>query len=82
MTTEIDQTTPENKGEEPVQLTLADLQTVLNVVDLASSRGAFRGDELKTVGENYEKIKKFLTMISEAQKAKEEDGDVEEKSAA
>lgn len=81
MTTE--QTTPENTGNEPVQLTLADLQTVLNVVDLASSRGAFRGDELRTVGENYEKIKKFLTMISDAQKAKEEEeGSEEEKSAA
>lgn len=68
MTEEVTQT----QTNEPVQLTLGDLQTVLNVVDLASSRGAFRGEELKTVGENYEKIKKFLTMISEAQKEKEE----------
>ena len=41
-------------------INLTDLQNVLVVFDLASSRGAFRGAELEPVGVLYSKISKFL----------------------
>ena len=41
-------------------ITLVDLQNILQVLDLASSRGAFRGPELEPVGTLYNKFKKFI----------------------
>lgn len=42
------------------QITIADLDTVRTVIDLASSRGAFRAGELQQVGELYNKLTAFL----------------------
>ena len=43
----------------------------LTIIDLSSSRGAFRGAELKTVGEVYEKLDTFLKSVdAEAEKQK------------
>jgi hypothetical protein len=41
-------------------INLVDLQNILQVLDLASSRGAFRGPELEPVGQLYNKFKKFI----------------------
>lgn len=51
-----EQKTPENV------VTLVDLQNVLVIFDLASSRGAFRGPELQPIGQLYDKINAFLQM--------------------
>jgi hypothetical protein len=45
------------------QISLEDLTTVKDLLDLAATRGAFRGSELRTVGEIYDKISKFLEAI-------------------
>ena len=51
-------------------INLADLQNVLVVLDLASSRGAFRGQELEPVGQLYNKFKKFVdTAAAQQQQA-------------
>ena len=39
----------------PTALSLNDLGVLANIIDLASSRGAFRGAELTQVGAAYEK---------------------------
>lgn len=44
-------------------VTLTDLQNVLVVIDLASSRGAYRGPELEPVGLLYNKINRFLASV-------------------
>ena len=41
-------------------INITDLQNVLVVIDLASNRGAFRGQELEPVGQLYKKIAKFV----------------------
>lgn len=41
-------------------ITLTDLQNIISVLDLASSRGAFRGPELEPVGQLYNKFKRFV----------------------
>lgn len=56
-----DQLNPDNV------VTLTDLQNVLVVMDLASSRGAFRGPELEPVGQLYSKISKFLQSVAPQQ---------------
>jgi hypothetical protein len=45
------------------QITIADLNMLKNIIDLASSRGAFRANELTTVGETYEKLCAFLDAV-------------------
>ena len=50
----------------PINLSLQDLNGLLTVVDLASSRGAFRGAELTQVGAVYDKLFTFLKAVSDA----------------
>lgn len=54
---------------QPVTITIADLDVLKNIVDLASSRGAFRGAELAEVGAVYNKLTQFLEVIVEQAKA-------------
>ena len=55
--------------QEPVNITIADLQGLVNLIDVASSRGAFRGAELAAVGTLYTKLATFLQQILGAQQA-------------
>lgn len=48
-------------------ISLNDLQTLANIVDLASQRGAFRGNELTQVGAVFDKLSSFLQQVAEAQ---------------
>lgn len=54
------------------QITIVDLDLLRNIVDLACTRGAFRGAELKQVGEVYEKLTTFLQAVIDQAKAQEE----------
>ena len=56
----------------PESISLNDLQLLLQIVDLASSRGAFRGAELTQVGAIFDKLNAFLSFIAEQQAAAEE----------
>lgn len=56
----------------PESISLQDLQVLLQIVDLASSRGAFRGAELTQVGAIFDKLNAFLSFIGEQQKAQAE----------
>jgi len=57
----------------PESISLQDLQVLLQIVDLASSRGAFRGAELTQVGAIFDKLNTFLSFIAEQQKARDEE---------
>ena len=49
-------------------ITVADLNLLRNIIDLASTRGAFRAAELKQVGEVYDKLNAFLeAVVAQAQ---------------
>lgn len=56
----------------PINLSLQDLNGLLTIVDLASSRGAFRGAELTQVGAVYDKLFAFLKAVQESQNPEEE----------
>ena len=45
------------------QITIADLNTLKNIIDLASTRGAFRAAEMKEIGEVYNKLSSFLEAV-------------------
>lgn len=45
------------------QLTVNDLIVIKNVFDVCSTRGAFKAEELQTVGAVYTKLANFLNTI-------------------
>jgi len=72
---EMSENTTEDQAQEgsvPESISLQDLQVLLQIVDLASSRGAFRGAELTQVGAIFDKLNAFLSFIGEQQKARAE----------
>jgi hypothetical protein len=62
---------PTTTSLEPVQLTIADLQLLSRIVDLASRRGAFQAAELSQVGDAYNKLSGFLAYVESMQKKEE-----------
>ncbi len=49
-------------------ITVADLNLLKTIIDLASARGAFRAAEMKEVGEVYNKLSAFLdAVVAQAQ---------------
>jgi hypothetical protein len=62
--------------ETPVEsISLQDLQVLSNIVDLATQRGAFRGNELTQVGAVFDKLSTFLQQVAAAQSANNEESD-------
>ena len=61
----------ETQAVEPVQLSLGDIQTFVQITDLCSKRGAFEGAELEAIGALRGKTIKFLEA---SQPAAEEEG--------
>jgi len=49
-------------------ITIADLNTIKNIIDLASTRGAFRAAEMQEIGEIYNRLTQFLdAVVAQAQ---------------
>ena len=55
-------------------ITINDLIVIRNALDLASTRGAFRGAELSTVGGLFDKLSAFLADV-ESQSANVDDSE-------
>ena len=68
---------PAEEGQQvPESIGLNDLQLLAQIVDLATQRGAFRGNELSQVGGVYDKLSNFLGYVAEQQaQAQEADGE-------
>lgn len=47
------------------QLTIADLQNISKLIDIATRRGAFGAGEMSDVGVVYDKLSKFLNIIAQ-----------------
>jgi hypothetical protein len=49
-------------------ITVADLNLLKNIIDLAATRGAFHANEMKEIGEVYNKLSAFLeAVVAQAQ---------------
>ena len=74
-----EQVAPESTAEEgqqvPESIGLNDLQLLAQIVDLATQRGAFRGNELSQVGGVYDKLSNFLGYVAEQQAQAQEADD-------
>jgi len=73
-------TTPQ--AEAPA-LTVADLRNIRTIIDISSQRGAFRGNELATVGTVFDKLDTFLKAVdAKAEEQKKADSDTAEQPKA
>lgn len=55
-----------------VNITLQDLATIVNIIDVCSQRGAFKGEELSVVGQVREKVSAIVKANTPAETAQEE----------
>jgi hypothetical protein len=49
------------------ELTVNDLTAIKQIIDVASSRGAFKPNEMAVVGTTYNKLEQFLAAVSAQQ---------------
>lgn len=49
------------------ELTVQDLTAMKSIIDVASSRGAFKPNEMTAVGTIYSKLEAFLNAVAEQQ---------------
>ena len=59
------QETPEQSND----LSVNDLNAMKVIIDIASSRGAFKPNEMVAVGQTYTKLTAFLDAVAAQQKA-------------
>jgi hypothetical protein len=45
----------------PISLTVQDIAFLLQIVETCTQRGAFRAEELTSIGAVYDKVKSFIT---------------------
>ena len=60
-----------NQSEAAAELNINDLNAMKVIIDIASSRGAFKPNEMAVVGQTYNKLTTFLDQVAkqaEAQK--------------
>ena len=62
---------PAPAQEAPVELTVQDLGNIKQIIDVASQRGAFKPNEMTTVGSTYTKLETFLNAVAAQQKAQQ-----------
>jgi hypothetical protein len=60
--------------EGTTELTITDLNALKQIIDVASQRGAFKPNEMMTVGSTYNKLETFLSAVAAQQPAPAPDG--------
>jgi hypothetical protein len=63
---EAPQATQAPAGQAPsgADLSIADLKNLATIIDVASTRGAFRANEMATVGVMFNKLQAFLAKVA------------------
>jgi hypothetical protein len=72
--TNVEVTAPQMEAEQATEqqgpdLTVQDLQALKSIIDVASQRGAFKPNEMMTVGQTYSKLETFLAAVAQQQPA-------------
>lgn len=70
VTNEVSNEPTEDNAQPPVaELNINDLVALKNVVDVATTRGAFRANEMTAIGQVYDKLSRFLEAVEKHQPA-------------
>jgi hypothetical protein len=62
-----EQTQPQTEGSN--DLSINDLNAMKVIIDIASSRGAFKPNEMSAVGQTYNKLTAFLDSVAKQAEA-------------
>lgn len=65
--TEAEATEAQAQEQGGADLTVQDLSALKQIIDVASQRGAFKPNEMVTVGQTYAKLETFLQAIAAQQ---------------
>ena len=65
--------TSDTPSDQPLIITLADLDLIRQIIDLAASRGAVKGPELSDVGRVYNKLSAFLDLAVAQSQTEQQD---------
>lgn len=63
---------PAQEQQQAPDLTINDLTAMKSIIDVASDRGAFKPNEMTTVGMVYTKLETFLKAVADQQAAQAE----------
>ena len=55
----------DSKFKQSVEVTLGDVQVIVNIIEAASQRGTFRAPELKGIGEFFERMNALIPKDSQ-----------------
>lgn len=66
---QVQQPADANAKADPAELTINDLQAMKVIIDIASSRGAFKPNEMTVVGNTYTKLSTFLDAVAKQAEA-------------
>jgi hypothetical protein len=61
--------TTEQPQENAAELNINDLNAMKVIIDIASSRGAFKPNEMAVVGQTYNKLTTFLDQVAKQAEA-------------
>jgi uncharacterized protein YfkK (UPF0435 family) len=64
----------EAPAENPNDLTINDLNAMKVIIDIASSRGAFKPNEMTAVGQTYTKLTAFLDQVAKQAEGQKQNG--------
>lgn len=53
--------------QEAAELNISDLNALKTIIDVASSRGAFKPSEMTIIGQTYNKLSNFLDSVAKQQ---------------
>jgi hypothetical protein len=69
------QATAPQQEAAPAELTVQDLTAMRTIIDVASQRGAFKPNEMTTIGTVYDKLEKFLAAVAAQQAEQNGEGE-------
>ena len=58
---------PQAQEQQGAELTVQDLTALKSIIDVASQRGAFKPNEMMTIGQVYNKLDAFLGAVAQQQ---------------
>lgn len=67
MSEEVQAEATEAQAPQGPELTVQDLNAMKSIIDVASQRGAFKPNEMATIGQVYNKLEAFLAAVAEQQ---------------
>lgn len=64
-----EQVTQQEPAQDAAELNINDLNAMKTIIDIASSRGAFKPNEMTAVGQTYTKLTTFLEAVAKQAEA-------------